>query len=131
MLIQKSKPYIYSTALPPALIRTTLKSINIISKGKYLEKLYSNINYFKVLAAKNDIKINKSETAIQSITIGDPKRVMQVHKSAIKNKILLQAIRYPTVPMHQDLLRINLTSGHTKKQIQSLIDFLKTIDKIK
>ena len=48
-----------------------------------------------------------------------------------KLNIFIQGIRYPTVPMHHDLIRINLTSGHSKKQIQSLVEFLNTIKQLK
>tara|TARA_Y100000992_G_scaffold207163_1_gene141819 strand:- start:663 stop:1820 length:1158 start_codon:yes stop_codon:yes gene_type:complete len=126
LLIQKSKPYIYSTALPAAVVNTTLDSINYIMKNKILStKLEDNILFFKKLANDNHIKLNESHTQIQTITIGDPKKVMEIHKKALSSKIYLQAIRYPTVPLNRDLLRINLTSGHSKKQIQSLVEFLK------
>ncbi len=126
LLIQNSKPYIYSTALPAAVVSTTLDSINYIMKNKILStKLKNNILFFKKLASDNDIKLNESHTQIQTITIGDPKKVMNIHKKALMSKISLQAIRYPTVPLNRDLLRINLTSGHSKKQIQSLVEFLK------
>ena len=126
LLIQNSKPYIYSTSLPAVVANTTLDSINYIMKNKTLSsKLEKNVHYFKKLAYDNDIDLNKSETQIQTITIGDPKLVMKIHNKALMSKIYLQAIRYPTVPLKRDLLRINLTSGHSKKQIQSLVEFLK------
>ncbi len=128
LLIQKSKPYVYSTALPPALASTTLDSINYIMKNKSITKrLESNINFFKDLAEQNNIKVGFSNSPIQTIHIGDPKRVMSIHKKAQMKNIYIQAIRYPTVPLNKDLIRINLTSDHSKKQIQSLIEFLKQV----
>jgi 7-keto-8-aminopelargonate synthetase-like enzyme len=61
------------------------------------------------------------------MTIGNPKEVMDICKKAKKINIFIQGIRYPTVPINRDLIRINLTSGHSKKQIQSLVEFLKSI----
>ena len=52
---------------------------------------------------------------------------MYLHKKALRSNIYIQPIRYPTVPIKKDLLRINLTSDHSKKQIQSLIEFLKQV----
>jgi len=128
LLIQKSKPYVYSTALPPALASTTLDSINYIMKNKSLIKMLErNINLFKDLAKQNNIKVGFSNSPIQTIHIGDPKRVMSIHKKAQMKNIYIQAIRYPTVPLNKDLIRINLTSDHSKKQIQSLIEFLKQV----
>ena len=59
--------------------------------------------------------------------IGEPKKVMEIHKRALDSGIYSQPIRYPTVPVNKDLIRINITSDHSKKQIQSLIEFLKNI----
>ena len=84
--------------------------------------------YKKALYAKqNNIKVSFSNSPIQTIHIGDPKRVMSIHKKAQMKNIYIQAIRYPTVPLNKDLIRINLTSDHSKKQIQSLIEFLKQV----
>ena len=128
ILIQKSKPYIYSTALPPALVQTTLESINMImGDKKIVDSLHSNIAYFKKLTNELKININNSDTPIQTISIGNPKTVMDICNKAKQSNIFIQGIRYPTVPRNQDLLRINLTSGHSKKQIQSLIEFLKQV----
>jgi 8-amino-7-oxononanoate synthase len=128
LLIQKSKPYIYSTALPPALVETTLESINMIMDDKKIVRnLYSNIAYFKKLIKIFKVNINNSNTPIQTMTVGNPKEVMDICKRAKKLNIFIQGIRYPTVPMNHDLIRINLTSGHSKKQIQSLVEFLNKL----
>ena len=128
LLIQKSKPYVYSTALPPAIVKTTLDSINYIMKNQSIStRLKENISYFRNLALENDVVINHSDSPIQTIHVGDPRKVMKIHMAALEAQIYVQAIRYPTVPLHKDLLRINLTSGHSKKQIQSLVEFLKNI----
>jgi 8-amino-7-oxononanoate synthase len=128
LLVQKSKPYIYSTSLPPALVNTTLDSINYIMKNRSLsKKLENNIIFYRDLASSNNIEINNSDSPIQTIHVGDPKKVMYLHKKALRSNIYIQPIRYPTVPIKKDLLRINLTSDHSKKQIQSLIEFLKQI----
>ena len=128
LLIQKSKPYIYSTSLPPALIETTHDSIDYIMTNKSLSKdLEDNITCFRDLAEKNKVHINFSDSPIQTMHIGDPKKVMEIHKRALNSGIYIQPIRYPTVPINKDLIRINITSDHSKKQIQSLIEFLKNI----
>ena len=130
ILIQKSKPYIYSTALPPALVQTTLDSINMImDEKKIIDKLETNIAYFKKLVNDFEINMNTSQTPIQTLTIGNPKKLIDICNEAKKSNIFIQGIRYPTVPKNHDLIRINITSGHSKKQIQSLVEFLNKIRK--
>ena len=127
-LIQKSKPYIYSTALPAVLVSATRESINMIMKEKILHHtLKENISFFKKYAVKNKININESITPIQTITYGCPKKVTDIQNKAFENGLFIQAIRYPTVPKNKDLLRINLTSGHSLKQIEKLLNFLRHI----
>ena len=89
-----------------------------------ITKLTDNIRYFQEYSSKKKLKVNISDTAIQTLKIGNPKSVINICKKAMKQGIFIQGIRYPTVPKDNDLIRINLCSGHTKKQIQSLIEFL-------
>ena len=99
----------------------------IMNDKKIVKNLYSNITYFKKLIKIFKINMNDSNTPIQTMTIGNPKGVMDICKKAKKLNIFIQGIRYPTVPINRDLIRINLTSGHSKKQIQSLVEFLNNI----
>ena len=55
------------------------------------------------------------------------KKVQQIQKDALNNGLFIQAIRYPTVPKNNDLLRINLSSGHKKSQIEKLLNFLSRL----
>ena len=128
LVIQKSKPYIYSTALPASLAGTVLESLRHIKKNKSLnKKLTENIKFFKQIAKKESIKVQESESPIQTIVIGDPRYLKKIQESALKAGIYIQAIRYPTVPKNNDLIRISLTSNHSTKDIERLLYFLKTI----
>ena len=125
LLVQKSKPYIYSTALPPSIAEATRASLKIIKKNKsFHEKLYNNINYFIKNTDHINKKLNDSVTPIQSFMIGNPQDTITIQKKAFKDGIFLQAIRYPTVPKNHDKLRISITSKHTKKHLDKLIKFL-------
>ena len=56
-----------------------------------------------------------------------PKKVKNIQERALHDGLFIQAIRYPTVPKNNDLLRINITSGHTKPQISKLLTFLSRV----
>ena len=128
LIIQKSKPYIYSTSLPAALVKTTRESLKIIKQDRKLHtQLYENIRYFRSLSEHHGINIGESETPIQTITIGNPREVVLLQKKALEAGLFLQAIRYPTVPRNRDSLRISITAGHTRKHIEKLLNFLKRI----
>jgi len=128
LIIQRSKPYIYSTALPASLAGTILESLRYIKKNTSLnKKLSENIKIFREIAKKENIKFQESQTAIQTIIVGEPKKLKKIQESALEADIYIQAIRYPTVPKSNDLIRISLTSNHTLKDIERLLYFLKTI----
>tara|TARA_B100000886_G_scaffold125510_1_gene84555 strand:- start:3069 stop:4223 length:1155 start_codon:yes stop_codon:yes gene_type:complete len=128
LVIQKSKPYIYSTALPASLAGTVLESLRYIKNNASLnKKLSKNIKIFREIAKKENIKLQESETPIQTIIIGEPRKLRKIQESALKAGIFIQAIRYPTVPKNNDLIRISLTSSHSTKDIERLLYFLKTI----
>ena len=128
LIIQRSKPYIYSTALPASLAGTILESLRYIKKNTSLnKKLSENIKIFREIAKKENIKLQESQTAIQTIIVGEPKKLKKIQESALEADIYIQAIRYPTVPKSNDLIRISLTSNHTLKDIERLLYFLKTI----
>ena len=88
------------------------------------DRLAENIKFFKDTAKLYNLNINKSMMPIQTITLGSPELAMKIQKLALDKKLFVQAIRYPTVPKNKDLIRINITSNHTKKHIKELLVFL-------
>jgi 8-amino-7-oxononanoate synthase len=128
MIIQKGRPYIYSTALPQCIIDATRKSLKILASNKTrFNKLHRNIDYFNEMSTNRNINTNLSSTPIKTVTLGNPKSTIALRDKFLKQGILVQAIRYPTVPRNQDKIRITLTSNHTKKDIDKLLNTLENI----
>ena len=71
-----------------------------------ITNLTDNIRYFQEYSSKKKLKVNISDTAIQTLKIGNPKSVINICKKAMKQGIFIQGIRYPTVPKDNDLIRI-------------------------
>ena len=64
---------------------------------------------------------------IKTYMIGDPHSTLSIKDRFLKAGILVQAIRYPTVPKGHDKIRITVTSDHTKKDIDKLLNTLENI----
>jgi 8-amino-7-oxononanoate synthase len=128
MLVQKGRPYIYSTALPRCIIDATRKSLKILvsNKSRY-KKLHRNISYFNQGACKKNITIDLTNGPIKTYMVGDPHSALSIQDKFLKEEILVQAIRYPTVPKGHDKIRITITSDHTKKDIDKLLNTLENI----
>lgn len=124
-LIQKARPYIYTTATPPALAEATRASLKLIQTQPELrEQLNSNIHYFRNCAEQLDIKLTESQTAIQPIIIGDEEKAVSMSEQLLEKGLLVTAIRPPTVAKGTARLRVTLSTAHTRLQIDQLIEVL-------
>lgn len=127
-LEQKSRPYIYTTALPPALCLASLESLSIIKTGIQQQRLTNNIKYFKEISKQYGLNFLNSDTAIQPLIVGDNNKTMCLQKTLQNNGFLVGAIRTPTVPKNTARLRITLNTNHTQSQIEQLLSYLKNLN---
>lgn len=121
-LIQQARTYIYTTAQPPAIAMATMESLRLLeNEPQHLEKLNSNIDYFRRCATDTGLKTNNSTTAIQPVIIGDIEKTLSLSDTLFEQGLLVTAIRPPTVPQGTSRLRITLSASHDKTQIDQLI----------
>ncbi|WJG08056.1 8-amino-7-oxononanoate synthase [Aliiglaciecola sp. LCG003] len=126
-LINFAKHYIYSTAMPPAMARATLTSLQTLRDGQQQAKLQTHIKDFKRLCLQANISLLSSDSAIQPILIGDPQHCLSISEQLKNLGIWVTAIRFPTVPKGQDRLRITLSTDHTPQDIAALVDALQIV----
>ncbi|BBB24579.1 8-amino-7-oxononanoate synthase [Isorropodon fossajaponicum endosymbiont JTNG4] len=124
-LIQKSRPYIYTTAIAPALCVATLKSLELIKQGEKNAKLLANIRYFQSLSKTLYLPITNSNSAIQPFIVGSSEKAIHLSKELLNAGFYVSAIRPPTVPKDTARLRITLSADHTQSQIKQLLTQLK------
>ena len=124
-LIQRARPYIYTTASPPAIAAATLKSIDLIESETWRrDKLNESIACFRQQAESLDVELMPSQTAIQPIVIGDNHRALQLADALFAQGIHVTAIRPPTVARGSCRLRISLMSEHRREDIDRLCEGL-------
>jgi 8-amino-7-oxononanoate synthase len=123
-LVNFSKEYIYSTAMPAAQARATLTSFQIMRKGVEREKLLQNIALFQSLAKQAELPLMDACGPIQGLIIGSPEKALRLSEKLRTLGIWVMAIRSPTVPKNTDRLRITLNAMHQERDIRALIDAL-------
>ena len=130
LCINKSKSFIYTSALPSFLIENSIKRFKS-NREKQKKKLEKNTN--QLIKGLKEIGFEISSTShIIPIVIGNEKNAMRFGKFLIDNGIFAQPIRYPTVPKNQARLRISVTSWLTNKDIErSLVIFEKAFRKFR
>jgi glycine C-acetyltransferase len=124
LLVNKARSFIFTTALSVADTAAALESLRIINsdEGQFLlDKLKSNIIYFK----KSMEIDSKWLTPIVPVIIGSEDKALEVAKILKENKIIVPAIRPPTVPKGTSRLRITLSALHEFEEIDFLVSALK------
>ncbi len=125
--IQKARTYIYTTALLPAIAATLIKTIDLVVQGDRLrENLNDLIGFYKAQINCSSINYGNSLSQIQPIILGDADKATNVSKSLFDNKLLVSAIRPPTVLKGTSRLRVSLTATHTREQVRRLAKSIKT-----
>jgi glycine C-acetyltransferase len=122
--INKSKSFIYTSALPSILIEYSLKRINS-NREKQQKKLQENIKLISQGLQEIGYTVN-SQTHIIPIIIGGEKTAMDFGKYLFQNGVHAQPIRYPTVPKNQARIRLSVTAWLSQKNIEKS---LKVFDK--
>jgi len=120
-LIQKSRPYIYTTAISPALCVATLKSLELIKQGEQKSKLLANIDFFRNFSTALGLPIENSNSAIQPLIVGTSEKALSASQKLFDTGFYVSAIRPPTVPKDTARLRITLSANHTQGQIEQLL----------
>ncbi len=121
-LIQFARPYIYTTAMPPAVAAATVAGLDLLAEEAWRRRhLQELIRYFRKRAAELKLPVMDSVTAIQPLLIGDEQRAMALSAALEQRGILVSAIRPPTVPVGSSRLRITLSAGHSEADVDQLL----------
>jgi len=125
-LIQWSRTYIYTTALPPACAAAALVSLRLIqSQPQRRVHLQSLIARFRSGAEQIGLSLAKSNTAIQPLIIGGSQRAIYLSQNLFEQGFYVAAIRPPTVLDGSARLRITLTAAHSEQQVDQLLSALQ------
>ncbi|MBN8894475.1 MAG: 8-amino-7-oxononanoate synthase [Rhodanobacter sp.] len=124
-LIQFARPYIYTTAMPPALAGAALEAVRLAQSETWRRhKLAALIARFRAGAAQLGLPLMDSASAIQPLRLGDARAALQAAQALERRGLLVVAIRPPTVPAGQARLRITLSAAHEEAQVDRLLDAL-------
>jgi 8-amino-7-oxononanoate synthase len=132
-LIQRARPYIYTTAAAPALAQALLASLDIIESAEGRQRrahLQALIAQWRQAmgALAGRWHCLPSNTAIQPLIVGSNEEALRVALALRERGLWVPAIRPPTVPAGTARLRVTLSSAHTHEQVQQLVDALQQLE---
>lgn len=121
-LIQFSRSYIYTTAIPPAVAAATRVSLRLLQAEDWRRQhLQTLIAHFRAGATQLGLQLLDSFSPIQPIIIGDEARALAIAEKLAERGILIIAIRPPTVAVGGSRLRITFSAQHSIEQVDKLL----------
>ena len=134
MLRQRSRPYLFSNSLAPAITGATLEVLNILTLSSELrDKLYENTRHFRQGMEEAGFRIIKSTHPITPVMLGhlpdDAKLSQRFADELLEEGIYVIGFYYPVVPKGQSRIRVQISAAHSKENIEFAIEKFKKVGK--
>lgn len=128
LLVNKSRPLIFSTALPPSVLAAAFAAVRLLKEEPvWQKKLTENIDYMRRVLSAAGVTVSDDPTPILPIVIGDADAAVRLSLALLDAGFLAPAIRPPAVPPGGSRLRITVSACHTKEQIDGLMEALMRV----
>jgi glycine C-acetyltransferase len=122
ILRQRSRPYLFSNSLAPALVGASLKVFDLISDDTSLrDKLEWNTNYFRAEMEKAGFDLAGANSAIVPVMIYDAKLSQIMAQKLLEKGIYVVGFFFPVVPKEKARIRVQLSAAHTREQLDKAI----------
>ena len=130
LLINTSRQFIYTSALPDHLCSAAIAAIPIAKSGYLQRRLQCNIIYFSEEIKRLGFKVGNSTSQIIPLIVGNEAQALEFSKELLQEGVFAQAIRYPTVRKGHARLRISLNATHRQEHLDSAITALENAGRI-
>ncbi|MDX6745216.1 glycine C-acetyltransferase [Polaribacter sp. PL03] len=122
ILRQRSRPYLFSNSLAPAIVGASLKVFDLISNDTSLrDKLEENTNYFRLEMENAGFDLVGADAAIVPVMLYDAKLSQVMANKLLEKGIYVIGFFFPVVPEDQARIRVQLSAAHTKEQLNKAI----------
>lgn len=130
MLRQRSRPYLFSNSLMPAIVGASIKVFDLLSNDNELrEKVKWNTQYFKAGIKKAGFDIIDGESAIVPVMLYDAKTAQQMAEKLLERGIYVTGFFYPVVPKGKARIRVQLSAAHTQEHLDKAIKAFTEVGK--
>ncbi|RKS00942.1 glycine C-acetyltransferase [Flavobacterium sp. 102] len=131
ILRQRSRPYLFSNSLAPAIIGASIKVFELLEKDtKLRDQLEWNTNYFKAGMKKAGLDIIDGDSAIVPVMLYDAKLSQVMADELLKKGIYVIGFFFPVVPRDKARIRVQLSAAHTKEHLDQAIKAFEEVAKM-
>jgi len=129
-LRQRSRPYLFSNSLAPAIVSASLRVLDLLSEGDGLrQRLWENARYFREAMTKAGFTLAGADHAIIPMMLGEAKVAQEFARLLQNEGIYVTGFFYPVVPKGQARIRTQISAGHTHQQLERAVDAFTRIGK--
>jgi glycine C-acetyltransferase len=129
MLRQKSRPYLFSNSIPPAVVGAAMGAFDVVEseEGEQMRRrLQDNMKYFRREMIKAGFELRGADHPIVPVMTHDARLAQLVAEDMLKEGVYVVGFFYPVVPQNKARIRVQLSAAHTRQDIQRAIDaFIK------
>jgi len=130
LLRQRSRPYLFSNAIPPSVAKAGIKAFSLLTESNELHnRLIENTNYFKTKIIKAGFEIRPSQSAIVAVMLYDAKLSQTFAARLLDEGIYAIGFYYPVVPVEQARIRVQLSAAHQREHLDKAISAFVKIGK--
>ena len=118
LLRQKSRPYLFSNTVAPAICAATIRTIELLEESTALrDKVHENARYFRAEMEKLGFDLLPGEHPIVPVMLYDPRVAHEFARRMLEKGVYVVAFCYPVVPKGKDRIRTQISAGHTREDI--------------
>ncbi|KAA1194791.1 glycine C-acetyltransferase [Photorhabdus heterorhabditis] len=129
-LRQRSRPYLFSNSLAPAIVAASIKVLDMLKEGDALrDRLWKNANLFRAKMTEAGFTLAGADHAIIPVMLGDAKLAQEFAAELLKEGIYVTGFFYPVVPKNQARIRTQMSAAHTEEQIERAVAAFTRIGK--
>ncbi|MDO4688699.1 2-amino-3-ketobutyrate coenzyme A ligase [Plesiomonas shigelloides] len=122
-LRQRSRPYLFSNTLAPAIVSASIKVLELLEQGGSLRQhLQENSRYFRERMSAAGFTLAGADHAIIPVMLGDAKLAAEMASRMLQEGIYVVGFSYPVVPKGQARIRTQMSAAHTREQLDRAID---------
>ena len=127
-LRQKSRPYLFSNTLPPAVVMGSLAAFDLLEKDtSFIARLRENTHYFRAQLTQRGVKVREGIHPIVPILIGDTAKAMTMSAELLDRGVYVSGFGYPVVPQGQARLRCQISAAHTREHLDTAIEAIVSL----
>ena len=130
LLRQRSRPYLFSNSLAPAIIGASLEVFRMLKESNEIhDRLVENVEYFRNKMLQSGFDIKPTQSAICAVMLYDAK-LSQVFAARMQQEgIYVTGFYYPVVPKEQARIRVQISAGHNREQLDKCIEAFRKVGK--